>query len=173
MQLLNGENYTKTEYTTALAKEKVGDCYFAGLGVEKDEAKAREYYKKAAAEITDANWLCNLANAAVNAKSPNDTKGFIYYSRAAELGSSLAESNLGWCYRYGRGVKQSDAKAVEWWEKAAAKGSAYSQDNLGVMYYNGWGVAKDTAKGIELWKQAAQKGDSHAQEALKSIGVMW
>ena len=173
LQLLNGENYTKTEYTTALAKEKVGDCYFAGLGVEKDEAKAREYYQKAAAEITDANWLSNTANAAVNAKSPNDTKGFIYYSRAAELGSSLAESNLGWCYRYGRGVKQSDAKAVEWWEKAAAKGSAYSQDNLGVMYYNGWGVAKDTAKGIELWKQAAQKGDSHAQEALKSIGVSW
>jgi len=173
LQLLNGENYTKTEYTTALAKEKVGDCYFAGLGVEKDEAKAKEYYKKAAAEITDANWLFNTAYKAITAEPLNYAKGFEYNLRAAELGNAAAMGNVGWAYRYGFGVERNLAKAAEWLGKGAEAGNAYSQYNYGFMVANGLGVQKDMAIAIEWWKLAARQGNTDAQKALTNLGESW
>jgi len=52
------------------------------------------------------------------------------WQKAAEMGYSDAQSNLGVCYIYGHGVRQDFAKAAEWFRKAAAQGNAGASTNL-------------------------------------------
>ena len=41
---------------------------------------------------------------------------------AAEQGYSMAQNNLGVCYRFGEWVKQDESEAVKWFRKAADQG---------------------------------------------------
>lgn len=84
----------------------------------------------------------------------------------AEQGSLRAQFYLGWCYKYGEGVKKDIAKAVEWLTKAAEQGYAPAQNALGFCYEFGDGVEKDLKKAIEWYTKAAEQGDARAQNNL-------
>jgi len=84
----------------------------------------------------------------------------------AEQGSLLAQFYLGWCYKYGEGVKKDLAKAVDWLSKAAEQGYAPAQNALGFCYEFGDGVEKDLKKAIEWYTKAAEQGDARAQNNL-------
>lgn len=84
----------------------------------------------------------------------------------AEQGSLRAQFYLGWCYKYGEGVKKDLAKAVEWLTKAAEQGYAPAQNALGFCYEFGDGVVKDLKKAIEWYTKAAEQGDARAQNNL-------
>ena len=159
------------EYQHYMALEKAGDCCLGGS--MPNATLARSYYQKAAAEITDANWLFNTAYKAITAEPLNYAKGFEYNLRSAELGNADAMGNVGWAYRYGYGVESDFAKAVEWYGKGADAGNAYSQYNYGSMVANGLGVQKDMAIAIEWWKLAAKQGNTDAQKALTNQGESW
>ena len=60
-----------------------------------------------------------------------------YYKRAAARGDSVALSNLGYCYYYGRSVAQDKEKARQCWEQAAAYGDVAAIYKLGDMHQNG------------------------------------
>lgn len=59
------------------------------------------------------------------------------YKRAAARGDSVALSNLGYCYYYGRSVAQDKEKARQCWEQAAAYGDVAAIYKLGDMHQNG------------------------------------
>ena len=59
-----------------------------------------------------------------------------YYKRAAARGDSVALSNLGYCYYYGRSVAQDKEKARQFWEQAAAYGDVAAIYKLGDMHQN-------------------------------------
>ena len=84
----------------------------------------------------------------------------------AEQGSLRAQFYLGWCYKYGEGVKKDIAKAVEWLTKAAEQSYAPAQNALGFCYEYGDGVEKDLKKAIEWYTKAAEQGDARAQSNL-------
>ena len=64
----------------------------------------------------------------------------LYFS--AKHGNETAQSMLGDCYYYGKGVTQNDKVAVYYYKKAAEQGEIDAQNNLGLCYYDGKGVPK-------------------------------
>ena len=59
---------------------------------------------------------------------------------------------MGFAYKYGEGLEQSDKEAVRWYRQAADQGHAAAQFRLGVVYEDGqspfcsvtpiWGIYK-------------------------------
>ena len=56
-----------------------------------------------------------------------------YYQQAAELGSVIAMSNLGYCYYYGRSVPVDYKQAAKYFQQAADQGDANALYKLGDM----------------------------------------
>ena len=84
----------------------------------------------------------------------------------ANEGDACAQNNLGWMYKYGRGVEQSYEKAAGWYLKAAEQGYADAQCNLGFMYELGDGVEQSYEKAVEWYLKAAEQGLARAQNNL-------
>ena len=144
-----------------IAQSKVGFYYTMGKGVEMDEAKAVEWYRKAADQGC-SRAQNNLGLCYENGKGAemDNVKAVEYYGKAAEEGHSRAQNNLGLCYENGKGVEMDEAKAVEWYRKAAAQGHSGAQNNLGLCYENGKGVEMNKAKAVEWYRKAADQGHS-------------
>ncbi len=130
------------DYSEAFAM--VGDAYSAGLGVQKNLAKARRWYRKGAdmGEITATLKLAGCYK--------NGIGGKVDYSKAMEQYLHLAE-------RTGR-----------FWNKYA-DGIGTTLYEIGNMYLNGLGVPVDLKKAARYFKLAAKKGNSEAENALKTI----
>ena len=92
-------------------------------GVPADKKKAREWYKKAAAQ-GDASAQLNLGfcYGKGNGVSQSDQDAVFWYKKAAEQGNDKAQYNLGLYYMDGAGVPQSNKEAKYWFRKAAAQG---------------------------------------------------
>ena len=83
----------------------------------------------------DAAILCDRG---LQAYMEQDYKTAIpYYQASAQLGSSAAMCNLGYCYYYGRGVPCDKEMARYYWETSAVLGEAASTYKLGDMHRNG------------------------------------
>jgi len=91
-------------------------------------------------------------------KDKNYSCALSEWSRAAELGNSVAQYNLGLMYKAGRGVEQNDAKAVEWYQKAAAQDYDPASLRLAAMYAKGEGLTQDYAKASEWFRKAFEQG---------------
>ncbi|RLA11705.1 MAG: hypothetical protein DRQ59_09235 [Gammaproteobacteria bacterium] len=94
----------------------------------------------------------------------------------ADAGDSQAQYNLGWMYKRGRGVPQSDNTAIMWFEMSAQSGHSGAQSTLGSIYYYGEGIARNELVGARWFTQAARQGNLRARSELeymsyKGIGV--
>ncbi len=137
--------------------------YANGRGVEKDDAKAAELYRKAA-DAGNSRGLVALGILYANGRGveKDDAKAAELYRKAADAGNSDGMVNLGILYVSGRGVEQDDAKAAELYRKAADAGHSVGMFNLGILYEKRLGVEKDDAKAAELYRKAADAGYSDA-----------
>lgn len=95
------------EYDAADAKKLLADCYMTGCGVRKDEAKAAEWYNKAAYQ---GNVRAKYALACA-----------LLYTEAAEQGERFARNDLAVCYAKGIGVEKNTKRAVELFVKEPEK----------------------------------------------------
>lgn len=86
--------------------------------------------------------------------------------KLAEDGNAEAQSKLGICYEFGKGVTQSYSEAVKWYQKAVDQGNAEAQANLGVCYQKGNGVTQSYSKAVELYRKAAEQGNTIGQNNL-------
>src|SRR6266542_78278 len=93
-----------------------------GEGVEKDEIKAFEYFKKLAekddAEAQFKLGYCYYKGIGIEI---NKEKSVELYKIAAENGNEVAQYNLGICYQNGEGVEKDEIKAFEYYKKSAEK----------------------------------------------------
>ena len=96
-------------------------------------------------------------------------KAFEYYQTAADLGSALAQNNVGYAYLFGEGTAKDYAKAVYWFEKSAAQNFAGAYNNLGLCHSNGYGVVQDKYKALECYQKAADLGSKKALENIEVI----
>jgi len=60
-------------------------------------------------------------------------KALELWHRAGELGNVDSYHNIGYAYRYGRGVERDERKATHYFELAAMGGDAMSRHNLGIF----------------------------------------
>jgi len=94
----------------------------------------------------------------------------------ADAGNSQAQYNLGWMYKRGRGVPQSDDTAIMWFELSAQSEHPGAQSTLGSIYYYGEGVARNELTGAKWFTLAARQGNLRARSELeymsyKGVGV--
>ncbi|HYD19164.1 MAG TPA: tetratricopeptide repeat protein, partial [Patescibacteria group bacterium] len=107
--------------------------YHLGMGVEKDPAKAAEWY----ARVDQNEDLLDEDNELI-----------------AEYVMG-AQSQLGMLYRDGIGVAKDPAAAARWFRRAAMLGSPGSQFRLGAAYETGAGVAADPVEAYRWYGLAA------------------
>ena len=165
----------------AKAQNKLGDMYYYGKVIAKDEVKAVGWYIKSA-EQGYAKAQSNLGYMYQTGKGVTKDifKAMDWYTKAAEQGNTFAQNALGSMYRdgkviadnatyYGKVIARDDVKAVEWYTKAAEQGDADAQANLGWMYKNGRGVTQDNMKAFLWYTKAAEQGDAFAQYSLGNM----
>ena len=165
----------------AKAQYMLGFCYYRGNGIERDNAKAEEWFLKSAnQDYAPAQY--NLAIFYSLQPNSKDNKKLIagWMIKAASNGHVKAMVKLGEFYYTGEGVKEDYDKSVELWEKAAKSNNADAMFLLGKHRFNGRGIfnsGKDVDKAIELWTEAEKRGHIEAAYSLaeyyyKGTGLM-
>jgi ankyrin repeat protein len=93
-----------------------------------------------------------------------------WYRLAGDEGYGFAQSDVGYMYLNGKGVKQSDEEAVKWFRKSADQGDRWGQANLGFMYrYGRGGLPKDLTEAKRLLKLSANAGIEFASDQLEEL----
>lgn len=99
----------------------------------------------------------------------NYVDALYYYQQAAELGSELAQFQLGQLYSLAQGTAQNERVATQWYQQAAKQGHAQAQFKLAYRYSKGVGVGQDHQQAIYWYQQAAEQGVLVAQYNLAYI----
>ena len=141
------------------AAELLGYMYQEGDGglPQSDEA-ALEWYLTAA-NAGDPVAMAKAGDMLEDQHKDDEAVG--WWRKAAALGFSDAEVDLGIAYLEGEGgLKKDPAAAVGWFQKAAAQNDRLGQLYLGDAYRDGNGIARDLGKARALYGQIA--GDTRA-----------
>ncbi len=92
--------------------------------------------------------------------------------KAAKLGDSEAQRDIGDMYACGDGVPQNDYLAVKWYREAAYNGNSNAQTRLAEMYYAGKGVPQDFIEAARWYKMVVDS-DPKNTESIYSLGYMY
>jgi len=87
----------------------------------------------------------------------------------ADKGNAFAETDLGFIYNNGWGVRQNHTEAMRWFRKAAEQGIAQAQGQLGIMYDDGLAVPQNPAEASRWYRIAAEQGDARWQAHLGAM----
>ncbi len=189
------DSYVRRDYATAFkkwlalaergnafAQSWVASSYFAGRGVEPNEAEALKWLR-AAAEQGDTSsmetlgvqllvrdrqesdkWKKASETTKVSQKvtRENEEAASLFRAAAAQ-GNAVAQEVLGDLYSSGRGVPEDNAQAALWYRKAADSGNASAQSSLGSFYENGYGVPQSDSEALYWYRKAADAGFADAQ----------
>ena len=152
----------------AEAQAAMGIRYYKGEGVPVDDAKAVEWFRKAADQgHTDAQFRLGFMYENGYTGVGKDYKTAVeWLSKAADQGHADAQWKLAAMYEHGLGVGKDYKMAVDFYRKAADQGHEFAQYNLGEMYANGRGVAKEEKMGVKWFRKAADQGHTDAQNRL-------
>lgn len=150
------------------AQYQLAERLRVGKDLEKDEAEAVKWYRKAAEQgHADAQSALGSAYATGRGIAKDAAEAVGWFRKAAEQGHATAQFYLGVAYANGAGVvKKDEAEATLWFRKAAEQGHNDARFNLALHYANGRGVTKDEAAAAEWYRKAAEQGDSSAQNNL-------
>ena len=95
---------------------------------------------------------------------------FVIYQSGRRTNRSATETNLGFAFASGQGVRQDYAEAATHYRKAAEQGYAPAQYNLALMHACGQGLRQDYAEAAKWFRRAAEWGYAPAQHFL---GLMY
>lgn len=115
----------------ASAQYNMGVLYDRGYGVDRDYAKARQWYEKAAAQhYARAEHNLGIMYEAGKGVPRDLGKAAHWFRRGADDGQTASQNNLAVLYMKGEGVPQNTGKAAFWAARAAAGGNSAAIDNL-------------------------------------------
>lgn len=143
-------------YTLMLREAEIGNGYamhdmgkilLQGMGREKDEGAAQEWFRKAYAAFRAAEQTA-------------DKKDYLQY-------------RIGKLFSFGYGVEQDYAQAAEWYRKAAAERNPFAAYSLGGLYKRGQGVEQDDKRAFDLFRQAAAHKRNPNAYAMYELGRMY
>lgn len=145
-------------------------CYSNGLGVEVDNDKAVEWYRRSA-EQGNSSSQNNLGVCYSNGRGVNQDKAKAaeWYRKAAEQGNAYAQCNLADFYKDGIGVEKDLALAAQWYKKSADQQYERAMLALADCYYYGKGIEQNKEEAINIYKTLVGKGNEKAIEAIKKI----
>ena len=153
----------------ATAQYLLGEMYWNGLGLQKDTAKAADWFRKA----SDQGLASASSRLAGYYGSFDNNKGdaqFIAYSRkAAEQGDTVSQVLIGNAYTGMWGYPVDPNEMVRWFSVAAEQGDTSGMMALASAYKNGYHVPVDIEKAIIWFRTAADAGDSTAMWELGKL----
>ena len=186
IQLLS--EYSK-QYNSHQAYGRLGVLYKLGWIVEKNDAKAEQYWQQAAA-LGDRNSICVLGYHYEDRGKHNveDYKqAFIYHEKAVEKGSANSANQLAILYKNGYGVEKNINKAVHYFSHAMKLDSndrrheqqdglfyapifPHSAYNLGLLYWHGdTGLPSNKSLAFTYFKTAAEAGHQEAKGLFEKL----
>lgn len=149
----------------------VGRCYENGTGgVEKDLAKAYEWFRKAAI-AGDANaWVALARMFDKGIYVDRDPKeAAMWLERAAAKGHTLALIGMGEKCSVGDGVEKDPARALEYFQEAHKKDQRIASYLLGEAIGDGIGCEKNYEQAFEYFQEAHK---NHFPPATFNVGMM-
>lgn len=151
----------------ATAQRRLGTCYGAGLGIQRDEKEAVRYFQLAA-DQGDIPAKYNLAFCYLEGTGVAQDMGKAeeLLLSCADQGDAESQYALGYCYFDGDYLKQDYEKASRYLQLAADQGIDEACYYLGLCYKNGWGVEPDDKKAADYLQRAADQGVTPAQYKL-------
>ncbi len=121
------------ELGNAEAQYNLGYCYQAGVGVEKNQKTAIEWYQKSADKgFNDALYQLMMAYGNGDGVEQDPKKAFSYALKCAENNDGTCMWNVVNCYYSGKGVEKSIDKMLEW---AIRLGKLENPENLAKSGY--------------------------------------
>ena len=175
-----GLDYNKALEYFNIAAEKndvealsmLGEMYYYGTGVEKDEAKAFVYYLKAS-DLGDTTSCLNVAMCFHDGIGVEKSlEKSIHYLMLACDTDGLAESQLGYMYLTGDGVKKDPILGEQYLLKAIALGNSTACNNLAYLYFSGDGVERNYEKALKYYEKTVAMDDDYAKCWLR-IGYQY
>ena len=144
-----------------------GILHQAGLGTERSDAKAFEFFSRAQA-AGDPRGGLHLARCYKKGTGcGQDTyRARALFSEASRAGNTMATLELALMCRSGLGGEKDLAMAMELFEKADAEGDALGAFELGKAYLNGNGKAKDAEAARRHMESAHARGYTLASVEL-------
>ena len=152
------------EQGDAQALYEVANCYFEGIGTEKNMQKAFEYSKRAAlANNTDGLYsLGTCYEYGIGGAERDIDLAIAYYVQAAEYGNTPALAALGFCYLKGKNGLKDVKKSFQYFKSAAENGDKNSQFQLYLAYRNGIGTPANDDLANKWLDEAAKNGHARA-----------
>ena len=123
----------------AKANSSLADCYYRGIGTEKDFVKAlaiwEEFAEKCKTEEYEDGCETDCRNLGIayldgKALSKDYQKAYNLSVLASLFGDISATNTLGWCYENGFGTEKNIKRAVEYYREAAECGNWIAKNNL-------------------------------------------
>lgn len=156
----------------AAALYRIALVYAEGRGVQRDDAQALVWYRRAAGRgYVPAKSALGRVYDEGKGVPRSQSKAMKWYGYAAQQGDISAQLALGLIYDSGRGVPQNDWQAVKWYGLAAEKGDVTAQNNLGLVYARGRGVAQDYGQAYLWLSLAAELGNASAAKSRDTIAA--
>lgn len=143
----------------------MGLCYQNGHGCDKNEAKALDYFSKAANKGSlDA---CKIASR-LYAKNNDYDKAYPLFEKAAKAGDEHAAYEVAVCKLNGKGTKKNERAGAAELQKCAEKGNVKAQIETGDLYNKGIGVTQDEEKALQWYRKASE---SMNPQAIWNVGL--
>ncbi|KAJ3391494.1 hypothetical protein HDU84_005869 [Entophlyctis sp. JEL0112] len=138
-----------------------------GIGKQKDEALAVQWYRLAAevgyARAMNCLGVCYFRGTGVDKDYGEAVQ---WYRKAAELGNPNAQNNLGICFEEGKGVVRDLILAKTWYKAASDAHHASGTNNLGFMLL----VEENYVEALKLFYLAWALGSG---DAAFNIGTLY
>lgn len=143
------------------AQTQLGNCYYHGIGVERNPQQAIVYYLKAAKHSPTA--VHNLAICYEQGRGVTEDKKYAFelYLKASEQNYPEAAVALALCYLNGIGVVKNEQKGIDILLKYSNCPRVQSQ--LGICYKFGIGVTQDQSRAFKYFFSASQQNYVRAQ----------
>ena len=141
------------------AQFSIGVMYAYGLGLEKDEKLAVDWFRKAAERgNAPAQYALGWRYANGFGVEKDEKRAVDWFREAAKRGNAPAQYALGWRYANGFDVGKDEQSAVDWYRDAAVQGNAPAQLHLGEIYANRQGMGGDQKLAVDWFRKAAEQG---------------
>lgn len=151
---------------------RLGWMLLNGMGTDKNEARAKEYFEKAASVGNPfaCYQLAKLILSDEKAQPQEVKKALGYLRKAVEAENPYAAYFLGKLYEKGQHVPQNTAEAVRLHTLSAKRDNDFAAYRLGKLYLSGDGILKDVESAIRWLTFAADRKNQFAEYAL---GVLY
>ena len=116
-------SHQKQDPTDPVQQVKLGNRYYEGKSVAKDNETAVLWYRKAALQgNADGQFYLGRCYSRGDGVPKNDIEAAQWYMKAAEQDCTEAQYRLGLCYERNEGVPQDNVTAYKWLNIAASSG---------------------------------------------------